>query len=168
MLDPNPSSTTNVFWLFTFLAAYFVILLVVFLAAYIISSIFTAILFQKAGVDKKWRAWVPIYNSMIMLKLGDINPWWWLINFVPILGNAALFVLTIMAYYRMNLKLGKSPAGFTVLAAFLPVIWLIIVAVDRSRWNAAAVAAPEWSNSVLADRVRFDGVPNQGYLTFNR
>ncbi|WGD36607.1 DUF5684 domain-containing protein [Lysinibacter sp. HNR] len=166
LYDSPTFSRAETWGIFALFASFFLVILILAFAFYIITAIFTALLFTKAGVDGKWRAWVPIYNTMIMLKLGDINPWWWFIGFVPFGGSLVLAVFVVMSYYRINLKLGKSPVGFTILAALLPFIWLIIISVDKSRWNAAAVPAPGWSHSILADRVRFTGVPNQGYLAF--
>ena len=36
-------------------------------------------IFDKAGVQGRWRAWVPVYNTLIFVKLGDLNPWWLLV-----------------------------------------------------------------------------------------
>ena len=32
------------------------------IAAYVLTSVFMMKIFEKAGVQGKWRAWVPIYN----------------------------------------------------------------------------------------------------------
>ena len=67
----------------------FLISLLFALAFYVISSIFLMKIFEKAGVQGKWRAWVPVYNTMIFAKLGDISPWVVLIgiglSFIPYL-----------------------------------------------------------------------------------
>ena len=41
-------------------------------------------IFEKAGVQGRWRAWVPVYNIMIFVKLGDLKPWWMLVLSAPI------------------------------------------------------------------------------------
>src|SRR5690349_4013325 len=75
------------------------------LAGYILTSWFYMKIFEKAGVQGRWRAWVPVYNSLIFSKLGDLSPWWLLIlwagtvvlSWVPVLGTLlalALFVYT--------------------------------------------------------------------------
>ena len=62
-------------------------------------------IFEKAGVQGKWRAWVPIYNSMVFSKLGDLSPWLILIaigasillGWIPVIGSVigiAAFVVT--------------------------------------------------------------------------
>src|SRR5690606_24706561 len=42
---------------------------------YVVGSFFLMKIFDKAGVQGKWRAWVPVYNTMIFFKLGDMSPW---------------------------------------------------------------------------------------------
>ena len=42
---------------------------------YVIASFFLMKIFEKAGVQGKWRAWVPVYNGLIFAKLGDLSPW---------------------------------------------------------------------------------------------
>src|SRR6187200_26343 len=45
------------------------------IAFYVIGSFFLMRVFEKAGVQGKWRAWVPVYQSMVLAKLGDLSPW---------------------------------------------------------------------------------------------
>lgn len=40
----------------------------------------------------------------------------------------------IIGMYNIGLKLGKS-SSFVLLAIFLPLVWLIWLAVDKSTWN---------------------------------
>ncbi len=59
--------------------AFWLLFLPVFLlfaiAGYVIGSFFLMRVFEKAGVQGKWRAWVPVYNLMVLAKLGDLSPW---------------------------------------------------------------------------------------------
>ena len=74
----------------------FLISLLFALAFYVISSIFLMKIFEKAGVQGKWRAWVPVYNTMIFAKLGDISPWVVLIgiglSFIPYLNLSLIHI----------------------------------------------------------------------------
>ncbi|MBD7957098.1 large exoprotein [Microbacterium sp. Sa4CUA7] len=143
--------------------------LLIAVAAYVVSSIFMMKVFDKAGVQGKWRAWVPIYNTMIFAKLGDLNPWWLLIAWVAAgvlapVGIGGLFglaaaVYTALAAYRVGLKLQKEPV-WVVLYIFLSIVWLGIVAFDRSRWSLAVPPAP-WANSFLRDTTTWSGIPAQ-------
>ncbi|MCR2801586.1 MULTISPECIES: DUF5684 domain-containing protein [unclassified Microbacterium] len=136
---------------------------------YVLTSLFMMKIFDKAGVQGRWRAWVPIYNTMVFVKLGDLNPWWLLIAWgagillAPV-GVGSLFffaagVYTILGAYRVGLKLQKEPV-WVVLYIFLSIVWLGILAFDRSRWSLAVPPAP-WANSFLRDTTRWSGIPVQ-------
>jgi hypothetical protein len=46
-----------------------------------------------------------------------------------------------IAMYHIGKKLGKDGV-FVLLAIFLPIVWLIWLAVDKSKWNDKASTAP--------------------------
>jgi hypothetical protein len=149
------------------LAPFFFLLAI---AGYVIGSWFLMKVFDKAGVQGRWRAWVPVYNTLIFVKLGDLNPWWLLalwggalvLGWVPVLGwliGLAAFIYTLLAAWRVGLKLQKE-AVWLILYFFLPIVWLGINAFDRSRWNLAIPAAP-WAGNFLADKTVWSGVPVQ-------
>ncbi|MET0781955.1 MAG: DUF5684 domain-containing protein [Microbacterium sp.] len=138
---------------------------------YVLSSIFLMKIFEKAGVQGKWRAWIPIYNYMIFSKLGDLSPWLILIaigasillGWIPIVGSLvglAAFVVTLLAAWRVGLKLQKE-AVWLILYFFLSIVWLGILAFDKSRWNTAIPAAPWAGNGFLSDRTVWAGIPSQ-------
>lgn len=140
------------------------------IAGYVITSWFLMKIFEKAGVQGKWRAWVPVYNTLIFVKLGDLNPWWLLIlwgatavlGWIPVIGSLlglAAFIYTLLAAWRVGLKLQKE-AVWLILYFFLSIVWLGINAFDKSRWNTAIPAAP-WANSFLADNTNWSGIPSQ-------
>lgn len=144
--------------------------LVLVLAGYLLTSWFFMKVFEKAGVQGKWRAWVPIYNTLIFVKLGDLSPWWLLalwggtivLGWVPVIGwliGLAAGVYVLLAAWRVGLKLQKE-AVWLILAFFLFIVWLGINAFDKSRWNTAIPAAP-WANNFLADKTVWQGVPVQ-------
>jgi hypothetical protein len=133
----------------------------------VISAIFFMKIFEKAGVEGKWRAWVPVYNTLIFAKLGDVSPWAvliaWALSFIPYLNfltGIALVVLLALAAWRVGLKLQKD-AIWVVLYIFLSLIWLGINAFDKSRWNPSIAPAPWAANSFLADSTVWQGVPVQ-------
>lgn len=154
--------------------AFFLVLLPIFfliaIAGYVIGSIFLMKIFEKAGVQGKWRAWIPVYNTLIFVKLGDLNPWWLLIlwlaggvlSWIPVIGQLILlaaFLYTLMAAWRVGLKLQKE-AVWLILYFFLSIVWLGILAFDKSRWNTAIPAAP-WAGNFLADKTVWSGIPVQ-------
>lgn len=148
----------------------FVFIFLIAILGYVLMSFFMMKLFEKAGVEGKWRAWVPVYNTMIFYKLGDLSPWLvlygvggaFLLSWIGIgfLFSVALAVFSALAAYRIGMKLGKT-TGWVVLYIFIPIVWLGVLGLDSSRWNPA-VPAPGWaSNGFLADRTDWAGVPAQ-------
>ncbi len=152
------------------LAILYLFLFILAIAGYIIYSFFLMRIFDKAGVQGKWRAWVPVYNTLIFVKLGDLNPWWLLVlwgasailGWVPFLGQLILiatFVYTLLAAWRVGLKLQKE-AVWLILYFFLSIVWLGILAFDKSRWNTNIAPAP-WAGNFLADKTVWAGIPQQ-------
>lgn len=138
---------------------------------YVLSSFFLMKIFDKAGVQGRWRAWVPLYNFMVFSKLGDLSPWLILIaigasvvlGWIPFIGQligVAAFVVTLLAAWRVGLKLQKEVV-WLILYFFLSIVWLGINAFDKSRWNTAIPAAPWAGNGFLSDRTTWAGVPSQ-------
>lgn len=114
--------------------AFLLVVFVFIVIAYVVNSIFLGMIFKKAGVPA-WKAWVPFYNTWIMLELGDQAGFWAVLAIIPVV-NIASAVFIIMAMYKIGLKLGKEGA-FVLLAIFIPIVWLIWLAVDKSTWKGA-------------------------------
>lgn len=103
------------------------------LAVYAIHAFLLGRVFKKAGIEQ-WKAWVPVYNSWIMLEMGDQKGFWAIMMFVPILNFVAL-VFIIIAMYKINQKFGKED-WYIVLAILIPTVWMAILAFDKSEWKA--------------------------------
>jgi uncharacterized membrane protein len=142
---------------------------------YVVSSFFYMKFFEKAGVQGKWRAWVPVYRELIFVKLGDLSPWPFLgliaaafvLNLIPYVGTAigwlpslAGFVYLALAAYRIQLKLGKEPV-WLVLFVLLQIVWLGVIAFSKAPWNPNIAPAPWAGNSLLADKTVWSGIPVQ-------
>jgi hypothetical protein len=115
------------------------------LVLYIINSIFLAKVFKKAGVEG-WKAWVPIYNAWVMLELGDQPGWISLLTLtaiIPVVGFITALVATVflvIAAYKIGLRFGKDGV-FVLLYIFLPLVWVIWLAVDsKAVWKGAKPA----------------------------
>lgn len=155
-------------------AIFGIIMLIVFIfaiAGYVLTSLFLMKIFEKAGVEGKWRAWVPVYNAMIFLKLGDLSPWLILyavggtivLSWIPPLASIlsiAASALMVLAAYRVGQKLQKEGA-WVVLYIFLSIVWLGINAFDKSRWNKQIPPAPWAANAFFGDRTDWVAVPAQ-------
>ncbi|HRJ06135.1 MAG TPA: DUF5684 domain-containing protein [Candidatus Saccharibacteria bacterium] len=106
------------------------------IVAYVVTAIFLSMVFKKAGVEG-WKAWVPVYNTWVLLELGDKPGWISLLSLggiIPFVGFIPAIVAAVfiyMAMYTVGLKFGKSGA-FVLLAIFLPLVWVIWLAVDKT------------------------------------
>jgi len=160
--DTGAAAFLGIMVLFSFIFA---------IAGYVLTSLFLMKIFEKAGVQGKWRAWVPVYNSMIFLKLGDMSPWLILygvgaslvLGWIPFLGQLVIIaaaVLMVLAAYRVGQKLQKEGA-WVVLYIFLSIVWLGINAFDKSRWNTQIPPAAWAGNAFFGDRTVWEGIPVQ-------
>lgn len=121
----------------TAILAFVFIYLLLVIGLYVVASICLMKIFKKAGI-KPWIAWVPFYNNWKLLEIGGQQGFWAILAIIPIV-NIVSAVFMIIAMYNIGLKLGKS-GGFVALAIFLPLVWLIWLAADKSVWNEAAGA----------------------------
>ncbi len=106
---------------------------------YVIISLCLMRIFKKAGAPA-WAAWVPIYNTWKTLEIGGQQGFWAVLAIIPFV-NIVSAIFLIIAQYHIGLKLGKSGA-FVLWAIFLPLVWFIWLAVDKSTWNESATNAP--------------------------
>lgn len=113
--------------------------LIVAVIAYVVGALLLSRIFKKAGV-KPWIAWVPFYNTWKLLEIGGQQGFWAVLAIIPIVNYVSL-VFMYIAMYHIGKKLGKS-GSFVLLAIFLPIVWLIWLAVDQSKWNDKASTAP--------------------------
>ncbi len=166
--------TSGVGALLAVLLIFIPILLIFALAFYLISSFFLMRIFDKAGVEGRWRAWVPVYNTLVLSKLGDVSPWITLgvIVAAGLLGNIPFvgwvfwvleIVTIVMIGWRVGLKVDKDWYYLLlwILAGVGTLIWYGIVGLSRDPWNPAIRPAP-WANSFLADKTVWRGIPSQG------
>jgi len=116
----------------------FIFAFIFFVIAYVVTAIFLGMIFKKAGVPA-WKAWVPFYNSWTLLELGDQPGFWAIIAIIPVV-NIVSIVFMYIAMYKIGLKLGKEGA-FVLLAIFLPIVWMIWLAVDKSTWRGAPLTS---------------------------
>jgi hypothetical protein len=89
-------------------------------------------IFTKAG-EAGWKALIPIYNVIVLLRIVG-RPWWWLLlYFVPIVG----LVLLIIVIHDLSTSFGHG-AGFTVGLLLLPPVFVLILAFGDSTYRGPA------------------------------
>jgi hypothetical protein len=120
------------------LSGFIFVFLIITIISYVVGAILLGRIFKKAGVES-WKAWVPIYNTWVMLQIGGQQGFWSILLLITVINIAAI-VFMYIAMYEIGLKLGKSGA-FVVLAIFLPLVWMIWLAFDDSKWHGKKVAA---------------------------
>lgn len=113
--------------------------LIVVAVTYIVTAIFLGKIFKKAGVES-WIAWVPFYNYWKLLELGGQQGYWAVLSILPVVSYVSVVFMCI-AMYHIGKKFGKD-GTFVLLAIFLPIVWIIWLAVDKSKWNDKGSTAP--------------------------
>ncbi len=77
--------------------------------------------FEKAGEDG-WKAIIPIWNTIVMLRIAA-RPWWWVFLFlIPLVG----LVIAVLVCIDLAKAFGKE-AGFGVGLALLGFIFIPIL-----------------------------------------
>lgn len=129
----DPAAAAGVFMVVMMFA------LIVAVVSYVVFAFLLGRIFAKAGVPQ-WKAWVPIYNNWTLLELGDQHGVWAVLALIPVI-NIVSAVFMFIAMYHIGLKLGKEGV-FILWAIFLPIVWFIWLAVDKSTWKGRVAAAP--------------------------
>jgi hypothetical protein len=105
------------------------ILIVVF---YVVACLPLMGVFAKAS-QPGWAAFVPIYNTLVLLKLVG-RRWWWLLLFlIPFVG----WIFAIIVMYDLSRSFGHG-GGFTVGLVLLGWIFLLILWLGASQYRGPA------------------------------
>lgn len=135
-----------------------------FILTYVVYSYLLSRIFSKAGVSG-WKAWVPLYSTWVMLEIGGKDGRWSLlmmaplvVSLIPLTQDAATIglLLSILAFaasivgviflyiamYNIGVHFGKEEY-FILWAIFLPIVWYIWLAFDKSTWKKTLHAYPQ-------------------------
>jgi len=85
------------------------------------------ILLERAGLPG-YGVIIPVYNLILISRLGGYSGWWTLWCFVPVIG---FFIWSISVHYGIAKNFGRSDL-FAVGSAFLPSIFFPIIAFGKS------------------------------------
>lgn len=113
--------------------------LVLFVVVYVWVSLALAAVFRKTG-EAAWKAWVPVLNVAMILRIGGFSPWLFLLVLVPVFGQIAFPVILIIAIHRISTGFGYG-GGMTVLGALLLAVWASILGFGQAQWQGAPVPA---------------------------
>lgn len=88
--------------------------------------------FDKAG-EEGWKAIIPIYNIIVLLKIVG-RPWWWvLLMLIPCVN----FVIWIIVANDLSKSFGQG-TGFTIGLVFLSAIFIMVLGFGNSRYVGPA------------------------------
>ncbi|MFZ2545175.1 MAG: DUF5684 domain-containing protein [Candidatus Saccharimonadales bacterium] len=120
-----------------FIGIIFLFLIIVAIIFYAVSAFLLGRIFKKAG-EPQWSAWVPIYNTWKLLEIGGQQGFWAILALLPFV-NIISAVYMYIAMFKIGKNLGKED-WFILLAIFVPIIWMIWLAFDDSKWPTQEIA----------------------------
>ena len=101
-----------------FVGVLLIFAIILLIAFYIYFALAWSTIAKKLKHKQPWLAWIPIAQIGLILELGGINPLWLLVILVPVLGWIAIFVLTIIATWKIFEK--RKYPGWLSLAPIIP------------------------------------------------
>jgi len=85
-------------------------------------------IFTKAG-EEGWKAIIPIYNMVVLLRIVG-KPWWWIfLLFIPVVN----YVFGIWTYNMLSKSFGKDE-GFTIGLLLLSFIFFPILGFGSAKY----------------------------------
>src|SRR5262249_55061821 len=111
-----------------------IILLLVYGAVIILTIAGLWGMFVKAG-EPGWAAIIPIYNTIVLLKIAGRPLWWFLLLLIPCVG----FIFAIIIWIDVAKNFGKG-GGFAVGLIFLPFIFAPILGFGDARYQSPSGA----------------------------
>jgi len=110
---------------------------IIYLAFVVLSIAGLWCVFVKAG-QEGWKAIIPIWNLLIVLKIVGREPWWIILLLIPIVD--VIFGIVVCIDLAKSFARGT---GFAIGLIFFPFIFLVILGFgsDTYRGPAAAPAA---------------------------
>lgn len=111
------------------------IIILFLIAFYVYTSLAWWTIAKKLKYKKAWLAWIPIANLAMKLQIGGFHWAWVFLILIPILGWVALFVLIIIATWRIFEK-RKYPGWFS-LSLIIPKVGgiLYLIAIGVVAWG---------------------------------
>lgn len=112
-----------------------VVAVILLIAIYVYHSLAWYTTAKKLKYKKAWLAWIPIIRIGMLLQLGGFHWAWALLIFIPVLGWIALFVLLIIAKWRIFEK--RKYHGWFSLAIIIPQVGgiLYLISIGFLAWG---------------------------------
>ena len=84
--------------------------------------------FRKAGIPG-WHAFVPVYQSVQLLRICDMPSWWVIFLFIPIVN----IIFSVKMSLELSKRFGRSDV---LLVDYVLFIVVVIVAFDTSKYRS--------------------------------
>ena len=111
------------------------IISLLFIVIYIYSSLAWYTTAKKLKHKYPWLAWIPFAQWALILQLGGFHWAWIFLLLIPFLGWIAIFILLIIAKWRIFVK--RKYPGWISLAVIIPQIgWILnLIAIGFLAWG---------------------------------
>ena len=112
--------------------------LIILAVLYVYTSLAWYSIARRLKYKNSWIAWIPIVRIAMVLDLGGFHWAWIFLIFLPVIGWAALFIVWIIAMWRV-FRRAKHPGWFSLailipeLGGLLYLISIGIVAWDKGK-----------------------------------
>jgi signal peptidase I len=109
-------------------------------------------MFQKAGIEA-WKAFIPFYNTWLIVEKCNIKKWWFWLQFIPIAGQFITIWITII----FTMHFGRFNLIEHTLVVFLPFIYFPYLGFStNAKWGGEKVvkqykksAVREWIDAAV-------------------
>ncbi|MCZ2083038.1 MULTISPECIES: DUF5684 domain-containing protein [unclassified Kaistella] len=105
-----------------------------YLIIYLFFSFCLYKIFQKAGRDDAWAAFIPIYNTIVLVDIVKKPIWWFIMLMIPFVN----IIFGVMISDRLSKFFGKDTLMTIVLVLF-PFIGLPMLAFGDAAYNPNAL-----------------------------
>jgi len=111
-----------------------VIALIFGIAMYVYSGLALMTIAKKLNQENSWYAWIPILNMVLLLKMGDQNPWLILLVLIPGVGALIVSILSIIALMNICEKRGYDKMlGLLALVPLANIVLMGILAWGKNK-----------------------------------
>lgn len=107
--------------------------LIVIVYLFIYRTLLRCVIYKKAG-KRAWAPFIPIYRNVVMLKICGMSPWWLLLLFVPIIGWAFLWVVSVASKFMLAESFGKGNGFAFGLWLLAPIFETILVISRKTKY----------------------------------
>lgn len=92
-------------------------------------------IFQKAGRQDAWAAFIPIYNTIVLLDIVKKPIWWFLLFCIPLVNLYAIWVV----YDRLAKGFGKETPLYTILIILFAFIFIPVLGLGSDTYDSKRI-----------------------------